>query len=235
MAASTWRQENGRRMSTLIQSKKARTMIGIGAVATLLVAGAAIGSVLSAGATSPPTTITACVSSFGGVLYNAVLSPQTPKPCFPYDHQVTWSEGQAASPQYAYIYDLSPPDLAATIGAGTDVPFAHNGPMSSGITYATNGHITIATPGVYRIEFIASVSEPGQLELTQNGVAISSTIYGRASGTSEISGQATLTVAAGDVITLRNPTGNSPALTFTPSAGGGQADVSASIAIEQVG
>jgi len=223
-------------MSTLIQSKKVRTMIGIGAVATLLVAGAAIGSVLSAGAISVPTTITACVSSFGGVLYNAVLSPQTPKPCFLYDHQVTWSEGQAASPQYAYIYDLSPLDLPATIGAGTDVPFAHNGPMSSGITHVpTNGNITITTPGVYRIEFIASVSEPGQLELTQNGVAISSTIYGRAAGTSEISGQATLTVAAGDVITLRNPTGNSPALTFTPFAGGGQPDVSASITIEQVG
>lgn len=211
-------------------------MIGIGAVATLLVAGAAIGSVLAAGATSLPTTITACVSSFGGVLYNAVLSPQTPKPCFPFDHQVTWSEGQAASPQYAYIYDLSPPDLAATIGAGTDVPFAYNGPMSSGITHVpTSGNITIATPGVYRIEFIASVSEPGQLELTQNGVAIPSTIYGRAAGTSEISGQATLTVAAGGVITLRNPTGNSPPLTFTPFAGGAQPDVSASITIQQVG
>jgi hypothetical protein len=209
-------------------------MISIGAVATLVVAGAAIGSALSAGATSAPTTISACVSSFGGYLYNVSVSPQTPKPCFFFDHQVTWSENQAASPQYAYIYDLSPPDLTATVGAGTDVPFAHNGPMSSGITYAPNGQITIATPGVYRIEFIASVSEPGQLELTQNGVAIPSTIYGRATGTSEISGQANLTVAAGDVITLRNPTGNSPALTFTLFAGGGQPDVSASITIEQV-
>jgi hypothetical protein len=148
---------------------------------------------------------------------------------------VTWSEGPTESPQYAYVYDLSPPDLTTTIAAGADVPFAHNGSMSSGITYATNGQITIATAGVYRVEFMASVTEPGQLELNQNGLAISSTLYGRTTGTSEILGQATLTVAAGDILTLRNPSGNSPALTFTPLAGGTHADVSASITIEQVG
>jgi hypothetical protein len=43
----------------------------------------------------------------------------------------------------------------------------------------------------------------GQLLLTQNGIEIASTVYGRATGTSEISGQAILTVAAGDVLTLR--------------------------------
>ena len=70
--------------------------------------------------------------------------------------------------------------------------------------------------------------------LTQNGVEIPSTVYGRATGTSEISGQATLAVAAGDILTLRNPTGNSTALTFTPLAGGTHPDVSASITIEQL-
>ncbi len=115
------------------------------------------------------------------------------------------------------------------------MPFANNGPKTAGITYATNGQITIATPGVYLVRFVASVSEAGQLELTQNGTELPSTVYGRATGTSEITGQAILSVAAGDILTLRNPSGNSIALSFTPAAGGTHPDVSASIVIEQLG
>jgi hypothetical protein len=147
----------------------------------------------------------------------------------------TGPTGPVGSPQYAYIYDLSPPNLATPVFPGTDVPFASNGPTTAGITYASNGHITIAVPGVYRFEFIASVNEPGQLDLTQNGTELTSTVYGRATGTSEISGQATLAVAANDVITLRNSSGSFVALTFTPNAGGTKPDVAASITIEQVG
>jgi hypothetical protein len=224
-------------MTRLIRAR-ARTLIGVGAVAALVAGGAVVGSVLTAGATPVPITITACVSSFGGALYNVVQSPASPKPCFFHDQRLTWSEAPAApaaAPQYAYIYDVSPPNIPGTVGAGTDVPLANNGPMSSGVTYASNGQITIAVAGVYHVSFLASVTEPGQLELTQNGTPLPSTVYGRATGTSEISGQAILNVAAGDVITLRNPAGNSPALTFTPIAGGTQPDVSASITIEQVG
>jgi hypothetical protein len=114
------------------------------------------------------------------------------------------------------------------------VPFAGNGPKTAGITYVANGQITIATAGVYRVEFIASVQEPGQLELTQNGVEVASTVYGRATGTSEIIGQAILTVAHNDVITLRNPAGNISALTFSSNSGGTHASVSASVVIEQL-
>jgi hypothetical protein len=204
-------------------------------VATLLAAGAAVGSVLSAGATPVPGTITACVSSSGETLYNVVQSPAHPRRCLWHDQSVTWSEGPTTAPQYAYIYDIGP-NPVSSVAAGTDVPFADNGPMTSGITYVpATGQITIATAGVYQISFIASVNEPGQLELTQDTTPLPNTLYGRATGTSEISGQAILTVAAGDVITLRNPAGNSPALTFTPSAGGTHPDVTASITIEQVG
>jgi hypothetical protein len=142
--------------------------------------------------------------------------------------------GPVGSPEYAYIYDLSPGDLPATVRPGNDVPFAQNGPMTAGISYATNGQITIATRGTYRVEFIASVTEAGQLVLAQNGTELPSTVYGRATGTSQISGQTILTVAAGDVLTLRNPSGNPTALTFTPFAGGTNPDVSASIVIEQL-
>jgi len=75
--------------------------------------------------------------------------------------------------------------------------------------------------------------EPGQLELDQNNVAVPGTVYGRATGTSQISGQATLDVSAGDILTLKNV--SSTALTFTPNAGGTHPDVSASIVIERLG
>lgn len=147
----------------------------------------------------------------------------------------TGATGPVGAPEYAYIYDLSPPDFLTTVAVGGDVPFIRNGPKTAGITYTANGQITIATAGVYRIEFIASVNELGQLDLTQNGSEVASTVYGRATGTSEIIGQAILTVAHNDVITLRNPTGNSNALTFTSNAGGTHPSVSASVLIEQLG
>jgi hypothetical protein len=228
----------------------------LGIAGKVLVA-AAVGGVLFGVATA----VQASIPDSSGVIhgcYNTSLAHGSPTGalrvidtakvngnCAAWEAPLNWNQagatgargptGPVGLPEYAYIYDLSPPDIAATVGAGTDVPFAHNGPKTAGITYAANGQITIATAGVYRIEFIASVTEPGQLELTQNGVQIPSTVYGRATGTSEISGQATLSVAAGDILTLRNPSGNSPALTFTPTAGGTHADVSASILIQQLG
>jgi hypothetical protein len=147
----------------------------------------------------------------------------------------TGATGPVRTPEYAYIYDLSPSDLTATVPVGGDVPFSiANNTKTAGITYTADGKITIATAGVYRIEFMASVDNAGQLELTQNGAELASTVYGRATGTTQIIGQAILTVAQHDVITLRNPTGNTTALTFSSAAGGSHPSVSASIVIEQL-
>src|SRR5581483_7437965 len=220
-------------------SRGGRLLVALG------VGGALFGSATAVQADIPDSgTIDACYYSPGKLALTTprkgalrVIDTSKGQSCAADETALSWNAkgvtgatgptGPVGSPQYAYIYDLSPPDLAATVGAGSDVPFAHNGPKTAGITYAANGQITIATAGVYHVEFIASVTEPGQLELTQNGVELPSTVYGRATGTSEISGQATLSVAAGDVLTLRNPSGNSSALSFTPLAGGTHPDVSA--------
>jgi BclA-like protein len=194
-----------------------------------LVAGSAafgVVSIVQASIPGPNGVINACYRKGSGEL--RVID--TGEACKSKEKPLTWSQ---ATPEYAYIYDLSPPDLASTVAANAQVPFAHNGPMTAGITYLSNGQITIATAGVYRVEFIASVNEAGQLDLEQNNVAVPETVYGRATGTSQISGQVILDVAAGDILTLKNV--SSTALTFTPNAGGTHPDVSASIVIERLG
>jgi hypothetical protein len=61
------------------------------------------------------------------------------------------------------------------------------------------------------------------------------TAHERATGTSPISGEALVTTtAAKSVIELRNPAGNTPALTITPTAGGTRAAV-ASLVVQQLG
>lgn len=66
-------------------------------------------------------------------------------------------------------------------------------------------------------------------------MALPYTVYGRATGTSQIAGEAlvTTTVLNSD-ISLINPSGESTALTITPLAGG-VAAVAASLIIERLG
>lgn len=79
-----------------------------------------------------------------------------------------------------------------------------------------------------------SVTEPGQLVLTLNGNELDFTVVGRATGTSEIVGIALVhTDTADTVLTVRNPSGNSTALTITPLAGGTSA-VSAHLSIIRI-
>jgi hypothetical protein len=61
------------------------------------------------------------------------------------------------------------------------------------------------------------------------------TVFGRATGTGLITGEAFVTTSAtNSAIEVRNPTGNTPALTITPEAGGTHPAV-ASVLIQQVG
>ena len=69
--------------------------------------------------------------------------------------------------------------------------------------------------------FQVSVDEAGQLLLTLDGVDLPYTVVGRATGTTQIVGMALVeTTSINGVLTVRNPAGNSTALTITPLAGG---------------
>ena len=82
----------------------------------------------------------------------------------------------------------------------------------------------LAEIGTYQVLFEVSVSEPGQLILTLNGADLAYTVFGRATGTSQIEGMALVqTSVINSVLTVRNPAGNAAALTITPLAGRYQA------------
>jgi hypothetical protein len=82
--------------------------------------------------------------------------------------------------------------------------------------------------------FQVSVNEPGQLDLTLNSLELPSTVVGRATGTNQIVGFSLVTTtAANSILTVRNPAGNSTALTITPLAGG-TSSVSAHLVITQI-
>jgi hypothetical protein len=115
-----------------------------------------------------------------------------------------------------------PPDNAATIAPGTDVSFPQDGP-TSGPTIVRTGpsSFNLTEIGIYQVLFQASVTEAGQLILTLNGADLPYTVVGRATGTNQIVEMALVqTTTINSILTVRNPAGNSTALTLTPLSGG---------------
>lgn len=137
---------------------------------------------------------------------------------------------------YGDFFALMPGDNASTVAVGASVEFPQDGPNSGGIARVGASVINFAIPniGTYMILFQVSVTEPGQLGVALNGTIVPSSISGRATGTSQISGNLILTTTTGgDSISIMNPPGNSTALTITPIAGGASA-VSAHLTILQL-
>jgi hypothetical protein len=128
-----------------------------------------------------------------------------------------------------------PGDNTGTVAAGEAVQFPNTGPTSGEITRLSASTFDLPTIGTYSVSFSVSVSEAGQLVLVLNGAELAYTVYGRATGTSEISGTAFVQTTTPDsVLSLDNATGNATALTITPLAGGTH-PVVASLTIEQLG
>ncbi len=115
-----------------------------------------------------------------------------------------------------------PSDNPDPIEAGEDVAFPENGIISdTNFTRAGADSFVLAEPGVYQVQFVASVAEAGQLVLTLNGQELPYTVAGRDAGGSQIVGTALVQTTAEDsVLTVRNPAGATDAITLTPTAGG---------------
>jgi hypothetical protein len=149
----------------------------------------------------------------------------------------TGPPGPAGAPgaaEYAEFFALMPPDNAATVAVGGDVSFPQDGPTSGDITRVSADTFNLPTAGVYSVQFAVSVSEAGQLILTLNGSDLAYTVVGRATGTSQITEEALVETTSDDsTLTVRNPAGNSTALTITPLAGGTRPN-SATLIIEQL-
>jgi hypothetical protein len=135
---------------------------------------------------------------------------------------------------FADFFAMIPPNMA-TVPVGTDVAFPQNGSTSASvITRVTESSFNLAAVGTYQVMFQASVSEAGQLDLTINGIEQPTTVVGRATATTQITGIYLVTTsAANSVLTVRNPAGNSTTLTLTQEAGGAS-PVSAHLVITQI-
>ncbi|MFJ7933895.1 collagen-like protein [Sporosarcina sp. NPDC096371] len=132
--------------------------------------------------------------------------------------------------EYGYIYNLTP----QTVAIEADVLFDTNGIMTPGITHIPGtSQISVINPGVYEVTFSVSGTEPNQFALFRNGLPVAGTIYGSGAGTQQNNGQAIITIAAFDVLTLRNHS-SAAAVGLASVIGGTQANVNASILIKML-
>lgn len=143
--------------------------------------------------------------------------------------------GSSGSIGFADFFALMPPDNAATVAPGTDVSFPQDGPTSGTAIIRTGpSAFNLTAIGTYQVIFQVSVDEAGQLILTLNGADLAYTVVGRATGTNQIVGTVLVTTTVtNSLLTVRNPAGNSTALTITPLAGGTR-PVSAHLVIAQI-
>ena len=101
---------------------------------------------------------------------------------------------------FAEFFAMMSPDNAATVAPGTAVSFPQDGPNDGSGTIVRTGPSTfnLATIGTYEVTFQVSVSEAGQLGLALNGGLLSDSIVGRATGTSQLVGEALVTTTRVD-------------------------------------
>lgn len=143
-------------------------------------------------------------------------------------------------------------DYVATIPVSTGVidqgiPFPRIGANVGGLSQPTPRKDSVLIPviGTYKVAFnISNVVEAGQLNIEQSTDAGASwtpfaptndsTLFGRATGTSQIVGVAyVVTTVANQLIRIANATGNATALTIA-SGGSGTHAISAHVFIEKI-
>lgn len=147
---------------------------------------------------------------------------------------LTGPAGADAVSAYAEFFALAPPDNATTVAPGAAVSFPQDGPSSGTITRFGSSAINLPDRGTYRVSFSVPVNEAGQLVMALNGIDLTYTVVGRATGTSVITGVSLVqTTLAGSALTVENPAESSTALTITPFAGGTR-PVAATLIIERL-
>ena len=92
----------------------------------------------------------------------------------------------------------------------------------------------MSNAGTYQVQFQVSVVEAGQLGISIDGVLLTYTIVGRATGASQLVGVSLISTAPNSLLSVVNPAFNNNALTITPFAGG-STPVSAHLVITRLG
>ncbi|SHI79372.1 BclA C-terminal domain-containing protein, partial [Desulfosporosinus lacus] len=120
---------------------------------------------------------------------------------------------------FGYVYDLSA--VAQAVLPGTDVIFSSNGPLVNETHIAGTAPVTVLLAGDYQIDYSVSITLGlgSEIAIEVNGVVDPSTVVGALVGAGQVTGQAILTLAAGDVITLTNTSGIGLTLAAAPEVG----------------
>ena len=135
---------------------------------------------------------------------------------------------------YSEFYAMMPGDNTATIAAGIAINFPQNGITDGYIIRSSSNQFILPDVGIYLVHWQVSISEAAQLVITLNGTELANTVVGRVTGTSQIVGHTMInTTLPNSILSIANPTGNTPALTITPTAGGTHA-VSANLVITRI-
>lgn len=176
--------------------------------------------------TSDITTIIAPAISL--MVYNIASGGTYPfnvVPGFYYWNGVRWTpmNGPLA---FSEFYAMMPPDNTATIAVGAAINFPQNGRTNGVITRSSANQFLLPNVGTYQVNWQVSISEPAQLALQLNGILLTNTVVGRATGTSQIVGNTIITTTLpNSLLSIMNPPGNFSALTITPIVGGTHAVV----------
>ncbi|OPJ55355.1 DNRLRE domain-containing protein [Clostridium chromiireducens] len=119
-----------------------------------------------------------------------------------------------------YVYELATIADSTVVG-GADVPFSNNGPLSGIIHTPSSTVVTVVSAGVYEINYGISITAGvgSQIAIAVNGTVDPSTPITALVATGELFGSAILTLAAGDVITLRNNSATPLVMTLAPGVG----------------
>jgi hypothetical protein len=123
---------------------------------------------------------------------------------------------------FGYTYQLATIADSTVVG-GADVPFSNNGPLSSVVHTPGTTTITVATAGSYKIDYGLSYTAGigAAIAIAVNGTVEASTQITLLTSTGMVYGSAMLTLAAGDVITLRNNSATAITTVLAPGRGAG--------------
>jgi hypothetical protein len=139
--------------------------------------------------------------------------------------------GPPGAPVSAFGYVFN--QAAEVVAIESPINFDSNGALL-GVTHAPgNAGIAVTNSGTYKVTFSVSALEPCQFALFVNGDAAAGTVYGSGTGTQQDTGQAILSLAAGDTLTLVNHT-SAAAVTLQTLTGGTETNVNASVVIERL-
>ncbi len=126
--------------------------------------------------------------------------------------------GTGAATTWGYGYELA---VDGTVIGGADVPFSNNGPLS-GVTH-TAGTTTFTVPstGTYQVNYSISHTDGvgATIAIAVDGTVDGSTPVQLLTAAGMVSGSAMLTLAAGDVVTLRNNSAVALTMPLAPSVG----------------